>query len=120
MFKIIQKLFNANRSRPWWFDIGSKQTDKIVIEKFCRSIIYMLSETEWNQNGEPSIFLLPIFFLRKIQVALKSLCSFCDKLATSSINNELKASAPHSMLAIEHKDTHCVNNCDPYNRVGKY
>jgi len=41
-------------------------------------------------NGEPSIFLLAIFFATQIGCAKESLWSFCDLVATSNINNEPK------------------------------
>ncbi len=49
----------------------------------------------------PSIVLLPIILLHKLQVALKSLWSFCDYEATSNINNEPKEQAHHYKTYLE-------------------
>jgi hypothetical protein len=62
------------------------------IGRFCCNNSFFIIPTA---NGEPSFFLMQNFLLHKIWVALKSLWSFCDLVATSNINNELKSSAPH-------------------------
>ena len=90
------KLCDLQRTTFFW------PHDAIMLSKRTVSYhvhIYALAETHKDaeqklQRGAFDI-LLPIFLLHKLKVALKSLWSFCNLVATSNINNELKEWAPH-------------------------
>ncbi len=84
------RIFHTN-----FFDKAKALLEKGHLYKKFACLTLMKLTVGVNFNKEPSIFLLQIFLLHKIQVALKSLWSFCDLVTTSNITMELKASAPH-------------------------